>query len=233
MPFILGIITARGGSKGIPDKNIKICGGQPMIAWTIQAALQSKYLNDTILSTDSQKIADIAEDYKLQVGQLRPASLATDTATSLDVIRHEIEQYEAATKQQVDIVVILQPTSPLRLSEDIDLAIEEFLELDSNSMVSACENHHVHPSKIYRVTENEISPLSGSYNTVRRQKMERILTRNGALFICKRHLPMEMNCLIDETVGLYEMPKNRSVDIDDYYDLKIADFLLHERTTNG
>ena len=128
---ILGLITARGGSKGLPRKNIRTLLGKPLIAWTIDQAIASDYLDKIVVSTDSKIIADISKDFGAEVPFLRPKMLATDTATSVDVINHTLD-YLTDKNQIFDYFALLEPTSPLRETSDINLAIEQLI---NNSLI--------------------------------------------------------------------------------------------------
>jgi len=132
---VLGIITARAGSKGLPGKNILPLCGKPLIAWSILAARQSTYLDSLVVTTDSQDIADISVQYGAEVPFLRPAELATDTSTSFSVIKHSIQELKRKSAL-FDIVVLIEPTSPLREAQDIDHALEKMLEYKADSIVS-------------------------------------------------------------------------------------------------
>lgn len=228
MAFVLGIITARGGSKGIPGKNVIDCAGKPLIAWTIEAALGCNSLDDLILSTDSPLIAETAHRYGLSTPDLRPAHLSDDTAKSLDVIRYEIEKYEELYQKAVDVIVILQPTAPLRRPADIDLALKFFFKEKVESLVSVCDAGHVHPSTMYTTEKDLLKPIFEKHIGTRRQDMKSVYIRNGAIYISSRNQIIEHNSILSGSPAYYEMPRERSVNIDDLFDLKMADWLLRE-----
>ena len=207
--FVLGIIPARGGSKGILLKNIHPLCGKPLIQWTIQEALNST-LDDLVISTDS---TEIAKYYKTI---WRPSELAQDDTPTLPVIQHVLEQYK-----QADAVMILQPTSPLRIAEDIDTAIFLLAHSNADSLVSICQG--VHPVKSY---DEDGTPFL--HQVPYDKHRHKCYTRNGAIFLAKREL-IESGRLIGDTPILYEMPKSRSIDIDDYEDLSIAEAILSRR----
>jgi CMP-N,N'-diacetyllegionaminic acid synthase len=227
----LGIIPARGGSKGIPDKNIRIICGKPLIAYTIDVAKKSKLLSDVIVSTDSDRIAKEAFRNGIDVPALRPAELATDTATTLEVVKYEVEKYESLHKIIIDCIVILQPTCPLRTESDIDCSIDLFNKNpQAQSLISCCEANNVHPKVMYKKGTNGLIPYLGhNYIGERRQNFDNIFIRNGAIYICTKSLAFEKNILVNyETLG-YVMPKERSVNIDDMVDLELAEFYLKRR----
>lgn len=134
----LAIIPARGGSKGLPGKNIKELCEKPLIAWSIEAGLRSKCLDEVMVTTDCKNIAGVSKQYGASVPFLRPDELASDTATSFDAIKHTIEYYKNELNKEFDYIVLLEPTSPLRESSDINKAIEVLLDSDADSIVGIC-----------------------------------------------------------------------------------------------
>ncbi|MFH1916008.1 MAG: acylneuraminate cytidylyltransferase family protein [Nanoarchaeota archaeon] len=137
--FVLGVIPARGGSKGIPKKNIKPLAGKPLIAWTIEIAKKSKYLDKTIVSTDDPAIKQVAEEFGGEVPFMRPAELATDTTAMIPVIRHACETMEKLLKRKIDVIVLLDPTAPLRSVEDIDTCISRCVDEKRDSVITVAE----------------------------------------------------------------------------------------------
>lgn len=210
--FILGVIPARGGSKGIPRKNLYSLAGRPLIQYTLDAAFKSK-LSDFIISTDDR---DIAACYEGHV--MRPKELANDDTPMLPVVQHAVKAYEKRFKNAVDAVMVLQPTSPLRLAEDIDKSIEKFVNSGADSLVSVYGG--IHPVKSY--DENGKPFLEQVPYDKHRHKC---WTRNGAIFIARRNL-LDSGRLIGYSPAFYVMPKSRSVDVDDYEDLLVCECLL-------
>ena len=135
-PFIVAVIPARGGSKRLPRKNIIDLNGKSLIAYTIEAALKSKYINKVIVSTEDKEIAEVAEKFGAKVPFIRPAKLASDTASTLGVLKHAVTFIEKEENKKIDIVITLQPTSPLRTVHHIDESIEKFLKNNFDSLVS-------------------------------------------------------------------------------------------------
>lgn len=221
----LAIIPARSGSKGLKDKNIKDLNGKPMIAYTIEAAMNSGIFDDIIVSTDSQAYADIAVNFGATVPFLRSEYLSTDEVTIKDVIINTINKLKA-TGCAYDYFIILQPTSPLRKSEDIIAAAELLFEKDANSVVSVCEAEH---SPLYMNTIDESLSINGfiSKNTSsRRQELLKYYRLNGAIYICNVDYYLDYEDLYGERSFAYIMDKNRSIDIDDKLDFDIAEYLL-------
>jgi len=221
---ILAIIPARGGSKGIPRKNIRLLAGKPLIAYSIETALKSRYIDKVVVSTDDEEIAEIAKKYGAQVIK-RPGKLARDKSPTLDTIKHVLETLEKNENYIPNIIILLQPTSPLRSTEDINNAIELFLNEDCESVVGVCENVNLYWS--FRVEDGHMKPIFGKkYLKMRRQDLPRIYAPNGAIFVST---PQILNIYggfyCDKTVP-YVMPPERSVDIDNEEDFILAEILM-------
>ena len=179
---VLAIIPARGGSKGIPKKNIKAVSGKPMINYTIEAAKGCQYIDKVIVSTDDEEIAEVSMKAGAIVPFLRPDELATDEAKTIDVVMHAIEFYERKA-ERYDIIVLLQPTSPLRNSEDIQKALEYYIRKGEKSLVSVSEVTE-NPVLMRQFGENtELTKLVDEDSTVRRQYMKKYYKVNGAIYI--------------------------------------------------
>ena len=150
---ILAIIPARGGSKGLPDKNIKLLYGKPLIGWTISQAKASKYIDEIFVTTDCLKIADVAEQFGIKVPFLRPKELATDSASSMDVVDHVLSYFKEEGKH-FDYIILLEPTSPLRKKDDLDVAIKLAVDNEtSDGVVSLGEVHMEHPMIVKKINE--------------------------------------------------------------------------------
>lgn len=228
MAFVLGIIPARGGSKGIRDKNIIALGGKPLISYTIEAAKGSRSLSDFILSTDSPVIAQCAAEYGLKTSSLRPSELSKDTTRSIDVVIYEIEKYESTYNVCVDVIVLLQPTLPLRMTTDIDKALAIFFRSGADSLISVYKANFVHPSIMYYYNNgNLISTTSEGKKTKRRQEFKPVYIRNGALYIARRVQIMERKNFIGKNLAAYIMPRERSVNIDEQYDLELTEWIMN------
>ena len=169
---ILAVIPARGGSKGITNKNIIDIGGKPLIKYTINAALKSTMLTHCIVSTDSDEIANIAKSCGALVPFKRPENLSNDKALSLPVIQHSLKFMEAKYSFQYDLVIMLQPTTPLRLTKDIDNAINILLETQSDSVISVVEVEGHHPLRMKRVVEGRLINYIDQFSFQFRQLLE-------------------------------------------------------------
>lgn len=219
---ILAIIPARGGSKSVPRKNIKLLGGRPLIAWTINEAKKSAYIDRLIVSTDDEEIAGVARKYDCEVPFLRPAELAQDHTPGIDPVLHALEIIPG-----FDYVILLQPTSPLRKVVDIDGCIERCIHERAKSCVSVTLADKS-PYWMYSMNEKDVlEPLIDNKVTfTRRQDTPNIYTLNGAVYVAESGwLQLTHSFLAEETIG-YIMPKERSVDVDTPLDLLIAEALL-------
>jgi N-acylneuraminate cytidylyltransferase len=216
---ILGIIPARGGSKGALRKNIRLVGGRPLLAYAIEAARNSRYLTDYLVSTDDAEIAAVARQEGVAV-LLRPPELAADDTPMLPVVKHALAQ------GHYDTVVILQPTTPLRTAEDIDAALQILFNTGADSVVSVYQVDDHHPARMYRLLENRLIPYDTEPSARLRQALPPVYHRNGAVYACRTSLVWEQETLLGSDLRPYVMPRARSINIDDELDLAFADFVL-------
>lgn len=230
---ILTVITARGGSKGLPGKNIKPFLGKPLIAYSIEAAKQARYDNaDIVVSTDDQEIAEVAKQYGASVPFMRPDELATDSATSIDVLKHVITEMECSKNQGAyDWVLLLQPTSPLRTSHDIEQVFKLSTSRPCDAVISVVEASGSHPLKIKKIDSGYLKPYLDKERNVatRRQDLSPVFNTNGAIYLVKRDAIMNENLIFTDKTLAYEMPRERSIDIDDLFDFEVAELLLQKR----
>lgn len=225
---VLGIITARGGSKGIPRKNIADVCGKPLLAYTIEAAKGSKFLTRCILSTEDREIAEVGKRYGIEVPFMRPLDLAQDVSTSVDVVKHAANWIRDTEAKEYDYIMILQPTSPLRTAEDIDACIELAQRTGADSVMSMYELVDMAIKKLKAIdSDGKILPLvldEGKFSS-RRQDLEKIYKRNAAIYLTKTALIMEGD-LFGKDARAYVMPESRSIDIHKPFDLELAEFLI-------
>ncbi|QWG17059.1 acylneuraminate cytidylyltransferase family protein [Bradyrhizobium sediminis] len=221
---VLGLIPARGGSKGIPRKNIKVIAGKPLIAWTIETALKSTLLAAVVVSTDDQEIGEAARRYGAKIPFVRPAELAQDDTPGVAPVLHALDALP-----EFDAVLLMQPTSPLRTTEDIDECIRFAEATDAGCVVSVTESGQ-HPQWMYRLdAEQRLQPLIAAKHVTRRQDLPPVYAANGALYFARREwLQRQRTFITTETLG-YVMPIERSVDLDSALDWKLAELLLKER----
>ena len=218
---ILGLIPARGGSKGIPRKNILPFCGKPLIQWTIDAALASSCLDQVVVSTDDSEIAALAKDCGADVPFIRPAELASDTAPGIWTVLHALEYFSEVTD-----VMLLQPTSPLRNSTDIKNIVDLRKHAGQESAVSLapCAKH---PALTYSLSENhKLKPFLPGDIAGCRQQLPPAYVLNGALYLASRDFLLKEKAFIASETAVYLMPACRSVDIDTQLDWKWAEFLM-------
>ena len=224
---MLAIIPARGGSKGLPGKNIKLLNGKPLIAYTIEAAMAAKKISRIIVSTDSRQIAKVAMDYGAESPFLRPKHLATDTALSIDIYDYTLSEIEKQEAVKIEKFMVLQPTSPLRTAEDIDNAIELFNTKSADSVISYCQEYH--PIKWHRYVTNEGKLKNIFEETLNNRQEERpSYFPNGAIYIIRRDLIKKRSYISDNSYA-YIMDKRKSIDIDTIEDFEYAEFLLKNK----
>ena len=222
---ILCIIPARGGSKGIKDKNIIDVAGKPLIAHSIELARQLKeksFIDKVIVSTDSEKIANVAKSYGAEIPFLRPAEISNDKAKSISFILHALDFLEEKS-EYFDAVLLLQPTSPLRTLEQLEESILVFNNNNSESLISCYKEEYINDLVMYRLkTSEELEPLNEKHNKgVRRQDHGSIFVRNGSIYLTKTDYLNETHQIISDSPLLFEMKKNDSINIDTLEDLEL------------
>lgn len=229
-PRILAIITAREGSKRIPKKNIRSIAGKPLVLWTIEASLACKDLfYAVVLSTNDKQIASIGTSHGIDVPFLRPEALSGDEAGSLGVVQHAIKFIEERDGLQMDWVLILQPTSPLRRPADIRAAVDLALEDNCESIISVTKVP-IHPIFIKKINSDgylQSFSLEEPEGMRRQDVNPPAFVRNGAIYLTKRKTLMEENSIYGKKSRPYIMPAERSVDIDELEDFFLAERLLY------
>lgn len=227
---ILGVIPARGGSKSVPRKNLALIFGRPLIAYTIDAAKRSRRLTHFLVSSEDDEIIRVAKLYGAPVPFVRPMELATDQAPSLPVVQHAVAEMEARENVKFDYVVLLQPTTPMRLPQDIDAAVDKIIATGADSVVSVCDVDAYHPARMRQIVDDRLVelPIKEPREMARRQDLPPIYIRNGAVYVARRDLVMEENSMIGKVSRPYVMPVERSVNIDGKLDLLMAQLLMKE-----
>lgn len=222
---VLALIPARGGSKGVPRKNVRMLGGKPLIAWTIEAATQSKYIDRVMLSSEDEEIIEVAKKWGCDVPFVRPKELAQDDTPSMEVILHAIEQVKG-----YDYIVLLQPTSPFRTTEDINKCIEKCVENNQESCVSIVEVSQ-NPYWMYTVKENEVlNPLIEIDDKYyQRQKLPKTYILNGAVYVASIEWLKQSKSFLSKNTTSVEMTKEKSIDIDTMLDFKVASLLIDSK----
>jgi CMP-N-acetylneuraminic acid synthetase len=235
MSKVLGLITARGGSKSIPRKNIAPLGGRPMLAYTCDAALGSREVTRVVLSTDDEEIAETGRQCGVEVPFMRPPELALDNSSSISVARHAVEWLEKNDAFIPDIVLLLQPTSPLRRADHIDEALSKMKESGADTIVSVIEvPHRFSPYSVMQFKDGWLSDFWQStlnFDRYRRQDMPVLYARNGpALLAAKTRVIMEENSFYGSRIAPFVMDRVESIDIDDQFDLEMAEWIISKRS---
>ena len=221
---IIAIIPARGGSKGIPKKNIKPLLGKPLISYSIEHARKSKYINKVVVSTEDKEIGEISKEYGAEVIE-RPKELAKDGSPTIDAVFHAMDVL-GANNFTLKIIVLLQPTSPLCNVEDIDNAIELFLKNDCESVISVCEIGHP-PYWSFKIEDGFLKLLFGDkYWRMGRQDLPKVYSPNGAIYVSTPEILHNYKDFYCSKTIPYIMPIERSVDIDNEVDFMLAELLM-------
>jgi CMP-N,N'-diacetyllegionaminic acid synthase len=226
---MIAIIPARGGSKGLPGKNIKSLNSMPLICYTIKAALSAVGVSRVVVSTDDKNIAYIARKCGADVPFLRPDRLSKDNSIAIDAYLFTIDKIAKEQQKKIHSFVVLLPTSPLRTSEDIDGAIEIFNKYKADSVVSVNEAEHP-PEWYLNVDKNKklVNYLPVSNAVKNRQEFKKLYIPNGAVYIFNTELLREERLYYFNNTYPYIMPRERSVDIDDLLDFEWAEFLINK-----
>lgn len=231
--IVVGLVPARGGSKGIPRKNITLLGGKPLLAYTAAAASSSQRLSRCILSTDDSEIAAIGREHGLEVPFMRPPELSTDAAASIDVVIHAIEML-SQSGVHADAIVLLQPTAPFRTARDIDNAVQLLERENADSVVSVSEvpSHYSSPWQLSIDGNGGLMLASGrplKEIVTRRQLLPKAYYRNGAIYAVRRAIVCEQRSLYGDRCLGYVMPGDGAINIDGPEDLAEAERLIAVR----
>jgi CMP-N,N'-diacetyllegionaminic acid synthase len=229
-PICSAIIPARGGSKGIPGKNLRPVAGKPLIAWTVETALAATLLDRVIVSTESLEIADVASRYGAEVPFMRPAELAQDDTPGIEPVLHAALWLEENEGYRPDLIMLLQPTSPLRVPEDIDRAIELIQEKSADAIVS------VTPAEAHPYWMKQIDGSGRMTDFIkldqpidRRQDLPEVYVLNGAIYLARYEVLVKQKTFYTDNTLSLVMPVERSLDIDTPWDLYLADLILRDR----
>ena len=225
---ILGIIPARGGSKGVPRKNIKLLGNKPLLQYTSEIALQSSFVDTLMLTSDDDEIIEVAKGLGIQVPFKRPENLALDTTPTLPVIIHAIEYYKSIG-QEFDAVCLLQVTSPFRTTDFLNKAIETFIEKKTDSLVSVQQvPHEYNPHWVFEDKGIGVLEISTGEQEIitRRQELPKAYHRDGSIYITKTSVILEQNSLYGKSISYIESPKKWYVNIDTMEDWENAEILI-------
>ena len=224
---MLAIIPARCGSKELPGKNIRDLCGKPMIAYTIEAALRSKYIKNVIVSTDCKEIEDVAKEFGAKSHFLRPEELALDDSKAIDNYIYTVDRLNNDFDYSIDSFVVLQPTSPFRRESDIDNAIDIFKEKNADSVVSYTKEQHPIEWHKYLTEEDKFENIFDE-RLLNRQKFKPSYFPNGAIYVFNYEL-IKHNLYYSDNSYAYIMPRSRSVDVDTLEDFQYAEFLMRQK----
>lgn len=229
---ILAIIPARGGSKGLPGKNIKNLCGKPLIAWSIEHAQKSKYVDYIFISTDSREIADVAEKYGAPCPELRPAELARDTAPSSEFIIYTLDKMKKEGKT-FDYFILLEPTSPLRDVEDVDKSIEMLIDsFESESCVGVAMSGTVHPAFMVVVgKDGHLKALEPDNQTLRRQDLPDVFFFEGSVYLSNVNAYLNKKTFYHDKTLPYIVPEWKSYEVDDLVSFRIIETIMEMKLT--
>jgi len=235
---IVALIPARGGSKGLPDKNIRTLAGRPLIAWTIKAALASDRLDRVIVSTDSDRIAEVGREFGADVPFMRPAELAADDTPDLPVLQHAADWLaDNDPAGAADLIVWLRPTAPLRGTEDIDAAVDTLLAHPEATALRSVSGTKAHPYWMKRLGDDGLlAPWEDGKDEVsypRRQLLPDVYVLNGAVEVVRPSVAAATGTMYGDRIAAYVMPRERHVDIDSEFDLQAAALHLTAQDNEG
>jgi CMP-N-acetylneuraminic acid synthetase len=225
---ILCTICARGGSKGVKDKNIRDLAGKPLIAYTIEYFLKWSKTDKIVCSTDSEKIAEIAKKYGAEIPYIRPAELATDNASKIRVLQHLVKFCEKRDNVNYDIIIDLDPTAPLRKKIYLEDAFIKFIKSSANNLYSVCKSKKNPYFNMVEIDENGYAHLCKNSNFVSRQDATRVYDMNASIYIYKRDFLIKTNTIHSDKTIIYEMPEMPSIDIDSELDFMFVEYLINQ-----
>jgi len=227
---MLAIIPARGGSKGLPGKNVRELCGRPLIGYAIEEAIKSKFIDRVLVSTDSEEIARIAKLEGAEVPELRPTKLASDNALAIDTYLYTCEYLNSKEKRNIEDFIVLQPTSPLRSADDIDNSISLYHKNSADSVISVVENDHpIQWNKVITTDGKLENFVKDSENNLNRQAYEKQYVPNGAIYIFNYKYLKQTRSYYSTNTFPYIMSKENSIDIDNLFDFELAEFVLKRR----
>lgn len=233
---ILAVVPARGGSKGVRRKNIRMVHNKPLIAWTIEAAMRiiDKFC-DIIISTDDPEIASVAKSYGASVPFIRSSKLSGDKVPMIDVLRHAVQYHEHMYEYNADWVCLLQPTVPMRTAEDIRAAIKIAETTEADSVISVVQVHSTHPNLMKKIENGLLVPfaIEEKEGTRRQDYKPDAYMRNGAVYLTRRDTIIKQRSIWGKITHPLIMPENRSVNIDSPIDLKLCEVMMKELGFKG
>ena len=227
---VLALVSARGGSKGLPGKNVRPLLGKPLIGWSIDQGLASQYVDAVVVSTDDAAIASVARDYGAELPFMRPPELASDTATSIDVILHALDALERVDRRY-DLLVLLEPTSPLRETADIDAALEALVaHPEAQSIVGVAKVEAGHPAFLLRCNGVLLEPYAPQeFGAKRRQDLDQLFFLEGTVYISWVDALRTRHSFYHDRTMPHMVPKYKSFEVDDLTDFTVIEALMAAR----
>ena len=232
-PRILALIPARGGSKGVPRKNVRLICGKPLIAYTIETALELQHIfHRIIVSTDDEEIAAVSKKYGAEVPFIRPDELSGDMVPTLPVAQHAVRFVEQQDDILLDWVFILQPTDPFRTVKDLENGLDLALSGPCDSVISVVRVYETHPIFMKCIKDNQLVNfgIEAPEGTRRQDSEPAVYMSNGAVYLTRRDVLMEQNSIWGTVTRPYIMPAERSINVDSELDLKLIEVLMKEKT---
>tara|TARA_B100000575_G_scaffold291984_1_gene299241 strand:+ start:41498 stop:42199 length:702 start_codon:yes stop_codon:yes gene_type:complete len=228
---ILGITLARGGSKGVKQKNIKDLCGKPLIQYTIDEVLKSKYIKEYIVSTDDEDIAQISQSLGAEVPFMRPNKFSTDDASSVSALQHAVSFMEEKENKTYDLIVEVMCTNPLKIIDDIDGCIKKIIDTEADSVIAVHELEDHHPARIKMIIEDKICDFLPEPNEARRQDLKpKAYIRSGSIYCMKRDYLMNQNLRYGGNNSRpYILPNDRAVNVDTYIDFMVCELLISQK----
>lgn len=228
---VIAIVPARGGSKGLPGKNIKPFCGKPLIGWSIEAGRASRYIDEIMVTTDSEEVARVAREFGARVPFMRPAALAADTSTSIDVVKHALDFYTDELGQRFDLIVLLEPTSPLRTAEDVDGALRMLLDRpDAKAVVGVAKTESQNPAFLVKRDDSDflVGYEDPGMKPLRRQEIKDVFYLEGSVYVSWIDALRAENSFYHRRTLGYEFPKWKALEIDDVYDFVMAEAIMEK-----
>ena len=227
---ILAVIPARGGSKGIPNKNLFPLNGKPLIDYSILECMKSNLITDIVVSTDSIEIKKRTEIHGLKVPFMRPKELATDTALAIPTVIHSVKEIEKIKNIKFNYIIMIQPTAPLRTSIDIDESLDLLIQEGTDSVISVVDVDNYHPAKMKLIKKNRLYDYENTgLENPARQSLPQVYIVNGAIYAMKRDCLIHNKTFKGKSCLPYVMPRNRSVNIDERSDFLVAEYYLSNK----
>ncbi len=230
---VLGMIPARGGSKGIPKKNLALLAGKPLLGWTAEKALKSELIDEVVVSSESTEIIEVAKSFGVGAPFRRPDDLARDDTLVVDVMAQALEWFADNRGEQFDYIILLQPTAPFALPEDYDCAIRLAYEKNADTVISVSRCGQLHPAIMFTLGEDGRAEWflrsDNKAGMGRRQDLPPVYVRTGVVYVCRASMVLEKRSLYGDRLYAIEVPEERVLGIDTPLDLKLAEVVLQEQ----